>query len=188
MIKNKKLSKTLIKSLLIILLVIAVIVSILIIDQDSNKLEVASIPNTQTQEPDPSTNPATQEDIARAEENKEKLSEKIEAEKAQAQNPTTGQKEVKPVITYAGQYGNTIEVGGYVDTFEEGGKCTATFTNGSTSFSKEVPSLRGAQSVDCPVISAQTTDFNPKGIWTVTLKYGSVSSSGSSDPKTLEVN
>ena len=180
--KNRKLLGL---GILIVLITAFIVASLL---NDSKKSEVVTTPEAQTQSSDIDLSPATAEDIARAEENKKKISDKIDSEKNQTQNPTTNQKQVKPTITYAGQYGDVIEIGGYVDLFEDGGKCTAVFSNGSTSFSKEVNANKGAQSVDCPVMSASVNEFNPKGSWTVVLKYESANSVGTSDSRTIEVN
>ncbi|MES2971804.1 MAG: hypothetical protein V4702_05780 [Patescibacteria group bacterium] len=130
--------------------------------------------------------PATEEDKLRAEQNKQAIVER--ERQLEEQPPTSGKKEVKPVITYAGQYGPRVEVGGYIPgIFEDGGTCTATFSQGSATFSKSVNAIKGASSVDCPVIEATTGEFSTKGTWTVILAYNSASAAGSSEPKQVEV-
>lgn len=188
--KNKKRLKISKKHRILALSVLLVLIAIFVLiylRNDSKKSEVVSTPETQHQSSDIDLSPATKEDMVRAEENKKKITDKIENENNQTNNPQTGQKQVKPIITYAGQYGDVIEVGGYVDIFEDGGRCIVTFSNSTTSFSKEVNANKGAQSVDCPVMKALVGEFNSKGSWDVNLKYESSSSAGLSDSRKIEV-
>jgi hypothetical protein len=100
---------------------------------------------------------------------------------------SSGKKAVKPVITYAGQYGDSIEVGGYVNLFEEGGTCTATFTHGSITITKSVAAVRDASSVDCPVMAVPVSQFTTKGSYSVSVSYISNSATGVSDARQIEV-
>ena len=136
-------------------------------------------------------NPPTQEDLKRAEENKQAIENRdqlIENQKNQNSSPGAI-KTVKPVITYAGQYGQQVEVGGYVgDLFEDGGTCTAKFSkDGATPFSKSVQATKNANSVDCPVMIAKNDEFQTKGTWSVVVSYVSPNSTGYSDARTIEV-
>lgn len=131
--------------------------------------------------------PPTKEDVKRVDDNKQSI---IDREQQQATPPptSTGKKTVIPTITYAGQYGQAIEVGAYVTgIFEEGGSCTATFSKGSISFSKSVAAVRSANAVDCPVMSANASEFSQKGSWSVTVTYSSPTATGVSEAKTVEV-
>lgn len=129
--------------------------------------------------------PPSKEDKTAVEENKERIKER-EAEEKQSESPSTKQT-VKPVITYAGQYDTAVEVGGYIDIFEEGGTCTATLTQGSATFTKSVTAVRGANSTDCPVMSFLSKDITPKGQYTVTLSYTSATAAGISNPKDITI-
>jgi len=132
--------------------------------------------------------PSTQEDKKGVEENKQRL---LDAQNTQknADNATAGGKKVvKPVITYAGIYNQTAEVGGYApDVFETTATCTANFQNGSKSFTKSVQAVQGANSMDCPVITVNNNEFPVKGNWQVVLSYSSSSASGTSEPKQIQV-
>lgn len=146
----------------------------------------------QTQTPNAETvdlSPATDEDKARADQNKQAIVDQEEALKNQ--KPSTSKRSVKPVITSAGQQstGSAVKIRGYVpDTFEEGGTCTVTLSrNGSTSITRSVTAVTNVNAVDCPVTSINASDFPQKGSWTATITYTSASASGTSDGWQLEV-
>lgn len=145
-------------------------------------------PQSPTSEETLNLNPPTKEDLQRVNDNKQgNLAREEALENQPAPQPGT-KKAVKPVITYSGQYGPAVEVGGYINgVFEDGGTCTATFTRGGASFSKSVQAVKNTNSVDCPVMMAQNSEFAQKGTWSVAVIYNSVSASGASDPKQLEV-
>ena len=127
--------------------------------------------------------PPTAEDAMRVDANKEKI-----ANQNSGAADNGGAKKVTPVITYAGQYNNTVEVGGYINgVFEDGGSCTATFSNGSKSFNKTVVGIRGSNNTNCPALTASTEEFSPKGTWEVTLTYSSSAANGVSVMKQVEV-
>ncbi len=130
--------------------------------------------------------PATEQDKQAADNNKEDLINRNDRPPGQERGDNRNV--VKPIITYAGQYGPQIEVGGYVPgVFEEGGTCTAKFTNGSNSFSKSIKAIRSANSTDCPAMVASAEEFSPKGSWSVVILYDSTTSAGISDSRTIEV-
>lgn len=129
--------------------------------------------------------PATEEDKKRAEDNKQRIINKQEQETTQ---PTSGTKSVKPVITYAGQYGQNIEVGAYVGgIFEDEGTCTATFTQGARTITKSVQGVKDVNSVACPVMSVSVEDLQSKGIWSVVVNYSSSTARGDSDSRQIGV-
>ncbi len=125
--------------------------------------------------------PPTKDDASSVDANKQRIEEQ------EANQNNNSSSVVRPTITYAGQYDQSFEVGGYVDVFEEGGTCTATFTQGNVKLTKSVTAIRGANSVDCPVMSLSSASFNPKGQYTVTLSYKSDNYTGTSSTKTIEV-
>lgn len=135
--------------------------------------------------------PPTKEDAERVEENKQAVIKRQQDEKqAEQSGANSDSKEsVSPTITYADQYQGQVEVGAFVSgVFEDGGTCTATFTNGSANFTKQVQAVRGANSVNCPVMQAPVSSFSPRGTWQVSVSYSSPSSSGTSESKQVEVN
>jgi hypothetical protein len=131
--------------------------------------------------------PPTAEDAQRVDENKQKILTRQEQEKSQPTTSTGSKKTVNPVITYAGQYGQNIEVGGYINgIFEDGGSCTAVFTKNSQTVTKTVQSVKNANAVDCPVMIAQANELNT-GTWTVTISYTSPNATGKSTEREIEV-
>ncbi len=102
--------------------------------------------------------------------------------------PQVGKKSVKPIITYAGQYGDAVEVGGQVSgIFEDGGSCEATFTKTPLHVSKKVQAVKDASSVSCPTISVASSEFSSKGTWQVELSYISVNYQGVSDVRSVDI-
>lgn len=105
---------------------------------------------------------------------------------ASSQN-TSGKKEVTPTITYAGVYGDNVEVGAFVNgIFEDGGKCTLTLQKGSTRLTATVTAVRASNNVNCPVMSLPRSSVSA-GSWQVVVSYSSISAQGQSAPQTLEV-
>lgn len=140
-------------------------------------------PQTETVNLDPST----RQDAKRVEENKQRIVEKESQENSQAAQPGNNKQTVKPIITYADQYGQAVEVGAYVTVFEDNGACTATFTNAGQSIKKTVNAVRNANTTNCPVMTASSNEFSPKGNWSVVVSYDSPTSSGQSDAKIIEI-
>lgn len=175
--------KTLIIILAVIILTIAgagVAFALLRDSRDNAKPDISTESNTEGI----NLNPPTHEDAERVESNKQEIIDREERFNSQS---TNGSRSVKPVITYAGQYGGAIEVGAYVDIFEDGGTCTATFTQGVTKIVRSVEAVRSARSTDCPVMSVNASEFNPKGVYSLVVVYSSPSASGTSDTRNIEV-
>lgn len=87
-------------------------------------------------------------------------------------SPADNTSSIVPVITQWGEYGGNIEVAGYVPSiFEDNGTCTYTFTQGSSSFSKDTKGVQNASNTNCPTISLPPGQFSQKGTWNVTLTY-----------------
>jgi hypothetical protein len=92
---------------------------------------------------------------------------------------------VTPVITSA----NVNEVRGYVSGIaEDGGKCTATYTRGATTFTRTSTGILNVSNTICQPIKTSRSDFAVSGIWSVTLAYSSSSAEGISQTGTVEVN
>lgn len=186
-IKNKNIQKKYILSLAALALLATLVLLIFFFsNKESDNITNQSPPGQQADAIDLS--PPTEEDIKRAEANKEKNVARDDAEKNQPVPEPGTKKVVKPTITYAGLYGDTVEVGGFVGgVFEDGGKCKATFSLGSTSFSKTVTAEKNINSVDCPVMSAQKSEFSQNGKWLVIVSYDSSNANGQSDSREIEI-
>lgn len=131
--------------------------------------------------------PPTEEDALQVEENKQKIADDEDGQGSQP-SPQPGTKiAVKPVITYAQQYGQSVEVAAEVATFEAEGTCTATFSLGATSFTKTVQAVQNVNRMNCPVMIAASSEFNPKGTWSVSVAYNSATASGVSDTSSVSV-
>lgn len=133
--------------------------------------------------------PPTKEDGQRVNDNKNKIVERDESLNKQQNTPQNGgKKSVKPTITYAGAYGDTVEVGAFVDgIYEDSGTCTAVFTRDDLSLNKTVAAITDVKSVSCPMMSAQISEFQSKGIWLIKVKYDSPTATGISDTRNLEI-
>ena len=102
--------------------------------------------------------------------------------------PSSGVKTVRPVITYAGQYGDNIEVGSYVPGIYETGECTLTLTRGSHTITRNVTAIIDSSSTTCPSFSVSRSVLPEAGKWTAVVSYRSAAAVGGSDEKSLEVN
>ena len=114
----------------------------------------------------------------------------IEDEKARNQptSPTSnGKKSITPTLTYAQQYDQQVEVGAYISSiFEDGGVCKLTLTKGTAAQTTQVDAVKGASSVDCPVMVISRSKLEA-GSWQASVAYTSSSSGGSSLSRTVEV-
>lgn len=188
MIKIKKPSKI----SLIVFVAAAIIAAGLIIyffqNQDETRTNSSDSPQSTGQEADTvNLQPPTKEDLQRADANKESVSNRIDQENKANQQPAQSNQAVSPVITFAEQYDSNIELGGYVNVFEDGGTCTATFTKGVNRVTRTNDAIKNVNSVNCPTFSIPVSEFAEKGSWTVTLTYSSPTASGPSAAKQVEV-
>lgn len=121
-------------------------------------------------------NPATEQE--------KKESEDIKNQSAgQSQTPSTqttaGKKQVSVVVTNA----SSDSVNAYVTgVFEEGGVCTATFTQGSTTITRTSTGFRNVSYTQCAPISSNLPNSSP---WSVIVSYSSATAEGKSQPQTL---
>lgn len=176
------------KKILVVVILVIISVGLIVIRNNQS--------NNQSPSSDPSISattinlePPTQEDKKRAEENKKNIEardELIESQKTQSSGTI---KPVTPIISYAGQYGQYVEVGGFVgNLYEDEGICTAQFSKeGVSPFVETVQAVKSANSVDCPVMKASIDKFQPKGTWNVIVSYNSSSAYGMSTIKKVEV-
>lgn len=100
--------------------------------------------------------------------------------------PPSTPSSVTPIIVDTNQYGNAVEVRGFVPQItESNGTCTYTFTGAST-FTRQQAAVADATTTRCPVIALPSTLF-AKGTWNVTITYKSPLHEGTSENKSFEV-
>lgn len=181
--KIKKLSKKNSIILGIVALLVIGAAAYLFADSQDNKAQESTSEGISEQQTI-NLDPPTEEDAERADDNKQRI---VDEQERQANQQNSGRSSVKPVITYAGQYGSSVEVGGYVNVFEEDGNCTAELKQGNKTVSKSVTGVRSANSVDCPAIIIPVSEFNPRGNYSVVLKYNSSKNNGTSDSREINI-
>jgi hypothetical protein len=103
-----------------------------------------------------------------------------------AQTPE-GKVLVTPVISYAGQYDNAIEVSAFVPSvFEDGGTCTLTLTQGTSTVTKISAGTKDATTTRCNLFSFPGSQLPNKGVWSAVVSYESNKSKGSSQATTFD--
>jgi hypothetical protein len=160
------------------------ITSVVIIHKHNNHKLIDSTSTTKPQEINLA--PPTKDDAQRVSDNKQKIVDENNANNTDTNNSKN--KAVTPVITYADQYGSTVEVGAYVPgIFEDNGVCTAVFTQNSESIKKSVTAVKDVNSVDCPTMSIASSEFKSKGQWNVVVHYQSINAEGNSISKGIGI-
>lgn len=135
--------------------------------------------------PNVNYSPATNEDKSRIDDTKQQA---IDRQNIEKENESNSLQAVSPSITYAGQYGDSIEIGAYVEgVFEDGGTCTATMKKDGVTVSKTVTAEKNVRSMDCPVMIFPKSELRSNGTWTVTVSYKSDSAEGKSKDRSVEV-
>ncbi len=124
--------------------------------------------------------PANAADAERVDDNKQRLIDQKNGDSSSSESSRV----VTPIITYAGQYGQKIEIGAYInERLDDNGTCTAIIRKGEVILSKSVAAVQNVNSMDCPTLQFDRTQFSETGTWNVTLGYKSMDSSGSSEPQ-----
>lgn len=132
-------------------------------------------------------NPPTEQERQSGDAAKPKILQQEQARSNGSQATSSGKKSVTPTITYADQYGQQIEVGGFVSgIFEDGGTCTLELQKEGRKVSVKVNSIKGANSVDCPVMSISRTSLEA-GQWQASITYSSTNAVGQSQARAIEV-
>ncbi|GAA4628993.1 hypothetical protein GCM10023113_35860 [Cellulomonas oligotrophica] len=92
------------------------------------------------------------------------------------------------VVTFSGwnDLSGAVEVGAYVPVVEDDGTCTLTLTGGSGTPTATSDGIPDASSTSCGSLTLPGSAV-PSGTWTATVTYASSTSTGSSDPVTVEV-
>lgn len=116
--------------------------------------------------------PATENDKADVDAHKADLAN---GEAPPGQTPSE-KKTVTPIIV--GSSASPVAVRSYVSgVIESGGVCTLNLTNGSTTVTAEGTATAGAQTTDCPELTAILPS---PGVWKATISYLSASAQGTS--------
>ncbi|MES2630706.1 MAG: hypothetical protein V4611_02005 [Patescibacteria group bacterium] len=91
-----------------------------------------------------------------------------------------GLKVVEIGVTYAGIYGQNVEVRAFASGVIEGnGKCKAIFTQGPQTVTRSSDAFIDATTTQCGVINIPLSEFPTKGTWKLTVTYASPTSTGS---------
>ncbi len=141
-----------------------------------NRNSVNPVPPATTGANNVDTNlaPATAEEKQEAADNKDRIIQQQQQAQQQTNNPSTGKKTVTVIVT-----GTTGTVNAYVQgVIEDGGTCTATFTQGSQVVTATSTGFANVSVTNCPPITppAATTS----GSWNVVVSYSSTTSTGAS--------
>lgn len=124
--------------------------------------------------------PPTKEEKQAANDAKQRIvSDQKAADSAPTTSGTSGLKQVTPVISYASTETVNSSVSG---VFEDGGTCTATFTQGATIITRTSTGFENVSDTQCAPITPDLPNTNP---WSVIIKYTSATSQGSS--KSVEI-
>lgn len=119
--------------------------------------------------------PPTKEEKQQSEDSKQKI---VDQQK-NSNTANSGKKQVTVTITNA----TTDNVSSYVSgVLEDGGTCTATFTQGSTTVSRTSSGFSNVSYTQCAPI---TPSLPSGGSWSVTVKYDSSTSGGTSQKTNL---
>lgn len=128
--------------------------------------------------------PATPQEKADSNQHKDDIVKNQDQASNNASQPTA--KPVTPIIVDASQYGDVIEVRGFVPQITEAnGTCTYTFTGAST-FTRQQAAVADATTTRCPAFDLPTSLFAP-GTWSTTITYTSPTHTGTSDSRSFEV-
>lgn len=134
-------------------------------------------PNGQDEKPDINFEPPTQEEIAETDRRKEEIANGTVQGNDQ-------KKKVTPVITAVSQDELSAFVPGIV---EDGGVCSATFTQDKSSFTKQSDGFSNATTTNCKTLDLRDSDFPKKGLWNVFVRYTSSGAEGESSQLSFEV-
>jgi hypothetical protein len=170
----------------IIALTLLIIGTVLAYRQYNRSESVADSSGVELDEGEINYNPPTEEEIAQAEANKDKVVDRVNTEN---QAPGSGKKSVTPNITYAQQVEQEIRVNAYIaGVFESGGVCTFTFTNDNNIITKTANAEANVTTTDCARLAVSRSEFPVSGDWQVKVRYQSPAAEGESSSSTVMVN
>lgn len=138
-------------------------------------------PDSASQQNGVDLSPATEEEKQETDDHKQDLGNPTQTPVVDS----AGKVQVAPVITNADQ----TEVRAFVPgVAEDGGTCTAYFSRGAFSFSKQSSGFSNVNTTTCEPIRLERSDFAQPGDWKVTLTYSSTKAAGSSQVTTFQVD
>ena len=124
--------------------------------------------------------PPTQQEKDQADQQKEEVIKQQEIENT----PSTDKKRVGVAIIYADQTTLNAEVSG---VFEDGGVCTATFTQGNKKIQRTSQGVKNATTTSCAPMDFDPDFFASTGTWTLAVSYSSNTASGTSSSTNITV-
>lgn len=140
--------------------------------------------NDTSNNPSMDIGPATEQEKKQTEDYKKELEKKQNQESNDNTDTSKDDDTVNVTITSA----NQTSISSYVTgAFEDGGTCTATLTQGNSSFSKSSSGFQNVSYTQCAPISMSDSDFPTPGEWAVTVKYSSNNFEGISKVTVIEV-
>lgn len=176
---NKGKNKKILFSFLALLVIIGGILYIKVIDSSKDDVALQDTVNYE---------PATETEKKETDQHKDELVRRMDEEQQQAEQPSA-KKSVQPVISFWGQSqpGADLEIGGFVPgVIEDGGKCLLRLEKQGKRVEASLDGKKDASSTSCSVFTVQSTQLS-KGTWDIVLDYSSSTSSGTSQPVTIEV-
>ena len=126
-------------------------------------------------------NPATDQQKQQSQNAKDAIVAQQDQQAQKAADTSGAKSAVTPVITHA----DSSVVNGYISgVFEDGGTCTATFTENGDTKSFTSAGFENVSVTNCPPIHLSGLS---SGSWTLVLSYSSSTASGSSASQTVSV-
>lgn len=157
MVKNKKSYKKLVVLAILILLVSGLIGGLYYLARDKSETSDISLA------------PATQQEKADVEKNKEEIvqqeDERKDGSTSISNNSSSGITVTVTSITAEGVYAFVSGV------LEDGGTCTAYYSKGSESFQRKSNGFMNVSNTQCEPIQTNRSDFSSNGVWNVTVTY-----------------
>jgi hypothetical protein len=152
---------------------------------DNTSQQSGTDTDSNTVSPIPSEDPDNQKDR-----NLER--DKIDQSRTPTPTPTgdtgTTKAAATPVITYAGQQGENLEVGGIITgVYESGGSCTVTVSKGTYVYTKTQQAIKNATTTDCQYFIIPLSDITESGTVQVSIKYDSPTAAGVSEQKAVTI-
>lgn len=175
---NTKMHKKYLITGLVIAVLVTVVMFALIIAGNNGK---ATVSNNTVEKGSPSEVTQSSETT-----NTAKTNDKVAIiEKNDANNAGTAintQTQIKPVVTYSGVFGDTLETSAYIPVVDSGGKCTVNVVNTSTNSLSTVSAMTSpnAKTTDCELLTIPVVNLTP-GLYNMTVEYSSNQYSGVSD-------
>jgi len=126
--------------------------------------------------------PPTEQEKQSGNEQKERNIEREKIDNAPKNDGSV--KTISLTVTDAAQYGDTVEVRAFSrDVYENGGRCTITFTRGASTVTSQSNAFADASTTQCGALDTARSKFPETGTWSYNLTYTSASSQGNATGK-----